>query len=156
MEYINKSENDRSNDLSRCNIKNLKPPILIREINEYKWLFGKEEYESNYLNKSNINNNYIDNGIFFYLIEKEENMNLNITFYYLIKINDYFFQIIFKYVSNNKLPKIKYITKEEFDNTNDDVLIEKMEIFDFINNICHYFIVSYHEHGQKCYIKINT
>jgi len=178
MEHINQSENDRNNDFSRCNIKKLKPPSLIRYINEYKWVIGKETYEYNYLNESNINNNYIDNGIFFNLVEKNVNMNLNksninnkcflnlvekeeekqvnITFYYLIKINDYFFQIIFKCVSNNKLPKIKYIIKEEFDNTNDDVLIEKMEIFDFINNICHYFIVSYHEHGQECYIKINV
>ena len=69
MEHINQSENDRNNDFSRCNIKKLKPPSLIRYINEYKWVIGKETYEYNYLNESNINNNYIDNGIFFNLVE---------------------------------------------------------------------------------------
>ena len=51
MEHINQSENDRNNDFSRCNIKKLKPPFLIRHINEYKWVIGKETYEYNYLNE---------------------------------------------------------------------------------------------------------
>ncbi len=147
MEYCN---NDSNND-----IQVIRRPFLVRHINEYKWLYGTETYDYNYLNESNINNNYIDDGIFFNLVEKQININLTITFYYLIKINDYFFQVVFRRVIDNKFPKIKYITKEEFNNTNDNMLIEKLEIIDFINNIKHYFIVSYYEHRQQCYINKN-
>jgi len=155
MEYSNNdSNNDTNND-----IQVIRRPSLVRHLNEYKWLHGIETYDYNYLNESNINNNYTDDdGIFFNLVEKEIKKNLNITFHYLIKINDYFFKVVFRCVVDNKFPKIKYITKEEFNNTNntnDNMLIEKLEIVDYVNNMKHYFIVSYIEHGQHCYINKN-
>lgn len=146
-----------NNDIYEIDINTLRRPPLIRQLNIIKWMIAVESYDDNSINMTNICNNYSENGIFFNFVEDNFLANKYRIIHYLAKINNYFFQIVFKYSNGQELPKIKYITKEEYKNIDETILINKIDIFDIKNNIIHYFLISYNEYEerQKCYITTN-